>query len=359
MTVRAEDAMANQVAQILGNDGAINIDERAAQWRQEGFVPSVPNTTSPTPATTAPQVQPQPINTTATAPVQPIASTPAVNTNVTDVNRSMPRTNLNREGEQVLPVVEEELQVGKREVERGGVRVYTHVTQTPVQENVMLREEHVNVERHPVNRPVSEADLSNLQDRTIEVRETAEEAIVNKQARVVEEVVINKEATQRTETISDTVRRTDVEVEQIPGREHVGRGAAAYETYANDFRNDWQRNYAGTGGRYEDYEPSYRYGYDLYTNPQYQGRNWNEIEPLVQNNWNTRYPNTWDRMKNSIRYGYDRAASGRLPGEGSVPGIQTGGRNIDGTPDTRGVTEKIADAVTGNRIDDKTGKPVR
>ncbi len=47
-----------------------------------------------------------------------------------------------------------------------------------------------------------------------------------------------------------------------------------------------------------------------------------------------------------------------LRSEGNIPGIQTGGRAYDGTPDTRGITEKIADTVTGNRIDDKTGKPV-
>ncbi len=45
------------------------------------------------------------------------------------------------------------------------------------------------------------------------------------------------------------------------------------------------------------------------------------------------------------------------PGNG-VPGVQTGGRNADGSIDTRGITEKAADAVTGDRIDDKTGKRV-
>jgi phage tail tape-measure protein len=44
--------------------------------------------------------------------------------------------------------------------------------------------------------------------------------------------------------------------------------------------------------------------------------------------------------------------------EGDIPGIQTGGHAIDGTPDTRGVTEKVADALTGDHIDDKTGKRV-
>lgn len=46
-----------------------------------------------------------------------------------------------------------------------------------------------------------------------------------------------------------------------------------------------------------------------------------------------------------------------VPGN-RVPGIQTGGRNNDGSPDARGISEKVADAVTGDRIDDKTGKRV-
>ena len=45
-------------------------------------------------------------------------------------------------------------------------------------------------------------------------------------------------------------------------------------------------------------------------------------------------------------------------GPNGQPGIQTGGRNDDGTKDTRGITEKVADAVTGDRTDDKTGSPI-
>ena len=114
-----------------------------------------------------------------------------------------------------IPVVEEEIAVGKRDVERGGVRVRTEVEERPVQEQVNLREEHVRVERRPVDRPATEADINRAaQSGTIEVREKAEEAVVAKTARVVEEVVVGKEATQRTETVRDTVRRTDVEVEE-------------------------------------------------------------------------------------------------------------------------------------------------
>jgi uncharacterized protein (TIGR02271 family) len=124
-----------------------------------------------------------------------------------------------RGGELKVPVVEEQLNVQKREVEgTGGVRVYTRVEETPVQEQVTLRQEHVNVERTPVNRPVSSTDMDALQEGTLEVRERSEQAVVNKEARVVEEVTINKDVEQHTETISDTVRRTDVDVEQIPGQ---------------------------------------------------------------------------------------------------------------------------------------------
>jgi len=114
-----------------------------------------------------------------------------------------------------IPVVEEEVSIGKREVERGGVRVRTEVQERPVQEQVNLREEHVRVERRPVDRPASEADIARAQQAgTIEVREKAEQPVVQKQARVVEEVRVGKEATERTETVRDTVRKTDVQVEE-------------------------------------------------------------------------------------------------------------------------------------------------
>jgi uncharacterized protein (TIGR02271 family) len=119
------------------------------------------------------------------------------------------------DGDVAIPVVEEELQVGKREVNRGGVRVYSHMTERPVEENVQLREEHVRVQRNPVNRPASEADFQAFKEGTIEVTETAEEAVVSKQARVVEEVVVGKDVIERTQTVRDSVRKTDVEVEEV------------------------------------------------------------------------------------------------------------------------------------------------
>ncbi|AIE85383.1 hypothetical protein [Fimbriimonas ginsengisoli] len=60
-----------------------------------------------------------------------------------------------------------------------------------------------------------------------------------------------------------------------------------------------------------------------------------------------------------IGHGATRDVNDRVPTPGNgVPGIQTGGHDVDGSPDTRGITEKAADALTGDRIDDKTGKHV-
>ena len=141
------------------------------------------------------------------------------------------RADLTEGGEARIPVIEEELRVGKREVEGGGVRVRTRVVERPVEEAVRLREERVNVERRPVNRPVTEADLGAFREGTFELTERREEAVVDKQARVVEEVAINKEVGERTETVRDTVRSTDVDVEETGGRKVRGAAASARDDY--------------------------------------------------------------------------------------------------------------------------------
>ena len=110
-----------------------------------------------------------------------------------------------------VPVVEEQLRVGKRETGHGRVRVRSYVVETPVNEQVQLTEERVSIERRPVDRPVTGADA--FQERSIEAETRGEEAVVSKEARVVEEIGLRKEAETRTETISDTVRHTEVEIE--------------------------------------------------------------------------------------------------------------------------------------------------
>jgi uncharacterized protein (TIGR02271 family) len=124
-----------------------------------------------------------------------------------------------------IPVVEEDVQIGKRQVERGGVRVRSRVVERPIEERIRLREEHVVVDRHPVDREISGRELDNFREGEFEITEHAEEAVVSKRARVTEEVSIGKEVNEREEVVNETARKTDVDVEQIDDEHKRSRGA--------------------------------------------------------------------------------------------------------------------------------------
>jgi uncharacterized protein (TIGR02271 family) len=216
-----EGALRDQAIDILDDEGAINLDEREENWRSEGwtgYAGSGLNTSGSTGYSTA--------NTIAagdTTTAYNSGTTGALNTGSTLGNAAYTdtgataraTTDLGRDDE-VIPVIEEELRVGKRDVNLGRVRVRSYVRETPVNEQVNLRSERVALERRPVDRPLTDADLA-FQDRTIEAEEHAEEAVISKQARVTEEIALRKEADTRTETVSDSVRKTEVEVEDERG----------------------------------------------------------------------------------------------------------------------------------------------
>jgi uncharacterized protein (TIGR02271 family) len=172
----------DRVMQVLGRFTCIDIDDHAAQWRKSGW-------SGVHPGKTAWDVRRQ----TSASPTTRAAT---------------PRTQ-----DEVIPVYEEELKVGKRVVEQGHVRVRVYTVEHPVQEGVTLREERVAVERRPVDRPASDMPREAFQERTVEVTTHREEPVISKEARVKEEIVVHKEADQRTETVRDNVRRTEVEVE--------------------------------------------------------------------------------------------------------------------------------------------------
>lgn len=206
-----------------------------------------------------------------------------------------------------LPVIEEELKVGKRSVLKGGVRIYQHVTERPVEESVRLTEEHVNVTRTPVNEPATEADLAAFKEGTLEVRETAEEPVVEKTARVVEEINISKDVTERTETVSDTVRRTDVEVEKMSPQQVAQTGSTRMMD-EDIYRQHFQTAYGTSGGTYEEYAPAYSYGATLAGNQRYQGYRWEELEPQVRTEWESTHAGSpWERSSQAIRYGWEKS----------------------------------------------------
>ena len=129
-----------------------------------------------------------------------------------------------KEQGETVQEVEEELSVGKRKVATGGVRVTTSVSETPVEETVTLREEQVEAKRKPADRKLSpeEAEAA-FEEKTVEVMGTSEEAKVSKAARVTGEVAVGKQVEEREETVKDTVRRTEVEVEEVGGKSRKSR----------------------------------------------------------------------------------------------------------------------------------------
>ena len=175
LTVRVNDATQLERAETIMNEtGAVDIDQRSQEWRAQGWTP-------------------------------PLHSADA----------DMTSSSAGSATSKTLPLIEEELQVGKRTVARGGVRIFNKIVETPVEESVLLREEHADVQRRTVNRPVTPADLAAFKEGTIEVTESAEEVVVGKESRVVGEVEIGKHVTEHEEKVHDTLRKTVVEVEQI------------------------------------------------------------------------------------------------------------------------------------------------
>lgn len=218
---------------------SVDIEDRANQWKSQGWMPAVAGAGMAAIGSGAQQ------------------SSSSMSAQSANLQGSMGRTDSLQPdaATQRIPVVEEQLKIGKREVERGGVRVYLHIVETPVNESIELREEHVDVQRRAVDRPISSADTTAFKEQSIEMRETAEEAVVRKTARVVEEVTVSKEVSERQEQIRDTVRHTEVEVERFDG---MAVGASMNDD--TSYRNHFQSNYGNGGDSYDDYAPAYSYG---------------------------------------------------------------------------------------------------
>ncbi len=191
VSVRSGEANYDRVMDILDRDGSIDMDEREASWRSEGWTGYRAGA--------------------AGAGAAAYGSASAASTATTTASRGVTAGQ-----DEVIPVYEEQIRIGKRDVSHGRVRLRTYVVETPVTEQVSLHSERVEIERHPVDRAVSAADVA-FKDRTIEAEEYAEEAIVQKDVRVKEEVGLRKVAEEKTHTVSDTVRRTEVEIEDERG----------------------------------------------------------------------------------------------------------------------------------------------
>lgn len=286
VSVHAEAGQEDQIGAILDRHNAVEVGERIEQYRSDGWNAAASDdipTQSPAYMRSRENnsiTTERPLDTS----TERLADTGAV-----------------QQQQQNIPVVQETLDIGKRSVQSGGVRVFSRLVEEPVEQQVSLREEKVRVDRRPVNRPATEADF-NPADQVIEVTEMGEEAVINKRAFVTEEVVVGKETTQLTETVRNTLRHTDVQVENT--------GAQNYDT---DFRNDFQTRYGNVqGATYDTYAPAYQYGSQMAGDTRYQGKSYNEVESTLKTDYLRNNPNsTWDNAKGAVRYGWEKVTGQR------------------------------------------------
>ncbi len=269
VAVRSSDEMTERAVSIMERHDPVDIERRAAEWRAEGWTPTETK-----------------VRERRTVEEQPMAR---------------------REGRGAdFEEVEEQLKVGKREVERGGARVRSHIVEEPVEEDITLREERVDVSRRPVDRPAGPEDLEAFEEGTVEFRERGEEPVVQKEARVTEEVHVGKEVEERTETIRDTLRHVEVDVEQMGDRERTAR-ERGYTDREDTFRSHFNSHFANRGRNFDYYRPGYQYGWDLAHSRTYRDADWGRVESDAHRQWEMRNPNTWDEVKDAIHEGFNAA----------------------------------------------------
>lgn len=213
LTVSADDAHVDRAMDILEEHGSVDLDERETTWRKEGWsgYGAGSAASGPTGASKGNPNMPGAAEAAGGIPAATGARTSAADLSTRGSGDATAAAGT-ATGTEYIPIVEERLNVGKRVAEHGRVRVRSYAVETPVEEQVTLRDESVHVDRRAVDRPVTAADEALFADKTIEATEMREQAVVSKDARVVEEVGIRKDAAQRTETVTDKVRRTEVEV---------------------------------------------------------------------------------------------------------------------------------------------------
>jgi stress response protein YsnF len=185
LTIRVPEADAARATSILNAHRAIDLSKRA---EQQGLLPTVAASSS------------EKIEAVRKAPVTAAAAAFT--------------------GEEVLALAEEQINVGKRVIQGGATRIRRFVTETPVEAQVTLHEEHARIMRRAATDPnyIRNVDWT---DKTIEIRETAEEPVVTKSVHITEEVVIQREGSDHVKTLHDKVRRQQVEGERVETGELV------------------------------------------------------------------------------------------------------------------------------------------
>jgi len=222
LTARVPESTAEQALDVLERSDPIDIDERAASWREGSWTGEQTGAGSGVASASYSEGAGLAEAGTAYAAADVAPARQGTGTDRSGADLGRGDASLGTTGDETVQVVEEDLRVGKREIGGGRVRVRSYVTERPVEEQVELRQEHVTIERRPVDRELTSGDAA-FQERTIEAVERGEEAVVSKTARVTEEIGLRKDVERETETVRDTVRKQEVEIEDDRAAHNVAR----------------------------------------------------------------------------------------------------------------------------------------
>jgi uncharacterized protein (TIGR02271 family) len=203
--------------------------------------------------------------------------------------------------EDSLQLREEELHARKTSTETGEVRLGKEVVSEERSVEVPLTREEVYIDRQPVERRPSDTPIGDSDRTSIDVPVREERVEVEKRPVVYEEVGIGKREVQETRNVDATVRREELRVD----REGDAR-VQGWDEVMPRYRSEWQQRFGSGGGRWEDDEPAYRYGWEMRSQPAYRGRSWSDVEGDVQRDWSTRHPDRpWDRARERVRYAWE------------------------------------------------------
>lgn len=114
-----------------------------------------------------------------------------------------------------IPILAEELQVGKRQVQTNRIRLTKQVNEREVPISMDLIQEETIVERVPINQPVDEAPAVRQEGDTLIIPVLREEYVVVKQLILVEEVRVSKQQTSTTLHDTVTLRHEELHIEDV------------------------------------------------------------------------------------------------------------------------------------------------
>ena len=206
LSAQVDGSLYDHALSVLDTEGAVDMDEREASWKSSGWTGYQAGSGAAQTTGTVEVRKRQRCRRPGKPQLRPPSSTPVATKSFLSMRRP-------QRSASVTSLM-------------GAFDCAVMWSRTPVTEQVNLRSEQVQVERRPVDRVVSPGDAV-FQDRAIEAEEHVEEAVVGKETRVKEEISLRKTVENQEKTVSETLRRTEVEIQDDRAGQGVGQGFVA------------------------------------------------------------------------------------------------------------------------------------